>query len=78
MRRGRLPCFSPVAAEAAVAPEAKGEVYKELGYRQAGMVGVNLGVACPMVKAPGAHRPGHRAGREDGEDVDGILRIGSA
>ena len=35
------------------AQEAKGKVYKELGYRTAGMVGVNLTVARPMVKAQG-------------------------
>ncbi len=29
------------------AQEAKAEVYKELGYRLAGMVGVNLAVAGP-------------------------------
>ena len=28
-------------------------VYKELGYRQAGMLSVNLAVARPMVKAKG-------------------------
>jgi hypothetical protein len=35
------------------AQEAKAEVYKELGYRTAGMVGVNLAVAYPMGKAQG-------------------------
>jgi hypothetical protein len=35
------------------AQEAKAEVYKELGYQVAGMVGVNLTVARPMVKAQG-------------------------
>jgi hypothetical protein len=35
------------------AQEAKAEVYRELGYRMAGMVGVNLTVARPMVKAQG-------------------------
>jgi hypothetical protein len=35
------------------AQEAKAEVYKEVGYRVAGMVGVNLTVARPMVKAQG-------------------------
>ena len=35
------------------AQEAKAEVYRELGYRTAGMVGVNLTVARPMVKAQG-------------------------
>jgi hypothetical protein len=35
------------------AQEAKAEVYKELGYQVAGMVGVNLTVARPMVKARG-------------------------
>ena len=35
------------------AQEAKAEVYKELGYRLAGMVGEHLTVARPMVKAQG-------------------------
>lgn len=55
------------------APEAKAESTRELGYRVAGMVGVNLTVPRPMVKAK-AHRPGHRAGRADHEDVDVISR----
>jgi hypothetical protein len=33
------------------AQEAKAEVHRELGYRTAGMVGENLTVARPMVKA---------------------------
>lgn len=63
MRRRRLPCFSPAVADAqpTVAQEAKAEVYKELGYRLAGMVGVNLAVARPMVKAQGHIVQGHRA-----------------
>jgi hypothetical protein len=36
-----------------LAQEAKAELYKELGYRLAGMVRVNLTVARPMVKAKG-------------------------
>jgi hypothetical protein len=41
--------------EGAVIPaqEAKAEVYKELGYRLIGMVGQDLTVARPMVKAKG-------------------------
>jgi hypothetical protein len=35
------------------AQEAKAEVYKELGYRPAGMVGETLAVARPMIKAQG-------------------------
>jgi hypothetical protein len=35
------------------AQEARAEVYRELGYRIAGMVGQDLMVACPMVKAKG-------------------------
>lgn len=34
-------------------PRDKAKVHKELGYRTAGMVGVNLTVARPMVKAQG-------------------------
>ncbi|MGH8626199.1 MAG: hypothetical protein ACREYC_13345 [Gammaproteobacteria bacterium] len=40
-------------AQPTAAQHAKAEVYKELGYRQAGMVGENLAVARPMVKAQG-------------------------
>jgi hypothetical protein len=56
MRPRRLPRFAPPTvadAQPTAAQEAKAEVYKELGYRQAGMVGVNLAVARPMVKAQG-------------------------
>jgi hypothetical protein len=45
--------FAPAVADATPAQEAKAKVYKELGYRTAGMVGVNLTVARPMVKAQG-------------------------
>lgn len=44
--------FAP-AADAIPAQEAKAKVCKELGYRTAGIVGVNLTVARPMVKAQG-------------------------
>jgi hypothetical protein len=55
MRRRRLPCFSPAVVDAQSTPaqEAKAEVYKELGYRTAGMVGQDLMAARPMVKAQG-------------------------
>ncbi|MDQ3773982.1 MAG: hypothetical protein M3461_06250 [Pseudomonadota bacterium] len=44
-----------VPGEGAVtsAQEAKAELYKELGYRLIGMVGQDLTVARPMVKAKG-------------------------
>jgi hypothetical protein len=35
------------------AQEAKAKVYKELGYRTAGMVGVNLLVVCPTESRSG-------------------------
>ena len=55
------------------AKEAKARVYRELGYRLAGMVGEHLTVAHPL--ASGCKRilrTGHRARREDGEDVDSV------
>ena len=45
--------FPPAVADATPAQAAKAKVYKDLGYRTAGMVGVNLTVARPMVKAQG-------------------------
>ena len=55
MKSRRFPRFSPAVADAqpTVAQHAKAEVYRELRYRIAGMVGVNLTVARPMVKAKG-------------------------
>lgn len=53
------------------AQQAKAEVYRELGYRVAGMVGVNLAVARPMVKAQEHIVQLYRTGREDGEDGTG-------
>jgi len=44
--------------------EEKAAVYKELGYRPAGMVGKHL-TARPMKTRKGVHGPGHRGGRED-------------
>ena len=56
------------------AQEAKAEVYRELGYRIAGMVGVDH--RCPAYgQGPGAQRPGHRAGRQDYEDLDSVSKV---
>jgi hypothetical protein len=46
------------------AQEEKDAVYKELGYRPAGMVGKHL-TARPMKMRKGVHGPGHRGGRKD-------------
>ena len=45
--------FAPAVADATPAQQTKAKVYKELGYRTADIVGVNLTVARPMVKAQG-------------------------
>lgn len=51
--------------------EAKARVYRELGYRPAGMVGEHLPVARPLVRDTkgSASRSSSRA---DGEDVDSV------
>jgi hypothetical protein len=50
------------------AQEEKAAVYKELGYRPAGMVGKHL-TARPMKTRKGVHGPGHGGGREDGDTL---------
>jgi hypothetical protein len=50
------------------AQEEKAAVYKELGYRPAGMVGKHL-TARPMKTRKEVHGPGHGGGREDGDTL---------
>jgi hypothetical protein len=49
----RRPPTDPGGGDRRPRAEARAKVYKELGYRTAGMVDVNLTVARPMVKAQG-------------------------
>ena len=74
MRPRRLPRFAPPTvadAQPTAAPEAKAAVHKELGYRTAGMVGVNVFVACPM-----KNRKGHiiQVIAPDGTTSDTLIR----